>query len=150
MTSLRFSTFAVLLGSCGSLASADEPKLERCLPYAGLINSMALAAEGKVLATGSGRKTATVWDLVGGKHIRTFPGHSAFVVFVALSREGELLATASERTATLCHGQNAPDLPGPGAGHQRASPHRRRQAGRHVGSERERGQESDPAGLSHG
>jgi uncharacterized membrane protein len=62
---------------------------------------MALSADGKVLATGSGGKTAMLWDLARGKQIRTFSGHSGYVVLVALSGDGKLLLTASERTATL-------------------------------------------------
>src|SRR5260370_25264460 len=101
MTFIRSSTLVVLLGSCVSPVSADEPKLERILPPSGLANSMALSADGKLLATGSGGKMAMLWDVVGGKQVRTFSGHSGYVGIVALSGDGKLLLTGSDRTATL-------------------------------------------------
>src|SRR5947209_7050265 len=101
MTFIRSSTLVVLLGSCVSPVAADEPKLERIVPPSGLANSMALSADGKVLATGSGGRTAMLWDMVGGKQVRTFSGHSSYVGVVALSGDGKLLLTGSDRTATL-------------------------------------------------
>src|SRR5258708_23791334 len=101
MTFIRCSTLVVLLGSCVSPASADEPKLERIVPPNGVVNSMALSADGKLLATGSGSKTAMLWDVVGGKQVRTFPGHSGHVVLVSLSADGKLPLTASHHRAAL-------------------------------------------------
>src|SRR4051812_40935378 len=76
MTSPRSSILVVVLGGCIGLASADEPKLERYLPPSHVVNSMALSADGKLLATGSGSKTAMLWDVLRGKQVRTFSGHS--------------------------------------------------------------------------
>ena len=63
--------------------------------YAG-VTSIAFSPTGEWIVSGSEDHTIKVWDLSSGKEIRTLAGHSAFVRSVALSSDGELLASAGD------------------------------------------------------
>ena len=57
---------------------------------------------GRRIATGSGDRTARVWDATTGNSICTFEGHAGGVAAVAFSAEGGRVATGSEdRSAKL-------------------------------------------------
>jgi WD40 repeat protein len=73
----------------------------RCLTgHANWINSVAIAADGRRVATGSGGETrdgqfadgadttVRLWDVVAGKELHCFKGHTASVTSVALSADG--------------------------------------------------------------
>jgi WD40 repeat protein len=47
------------------------------------------------LASGSFDNTAKIWDLETGKEIETLRGHIGYVMSLAYSPDGEILATAS-------------------------------------------------------
>ena len=50
---------------------------------------------GRQLATGSCDNTAKVWDLDTGREVETLRGHIGYVMALAYSPDGSLLATAS-------------------------------------------------------
>ena len=54
------------------------------------------------MLTGSGDKTARLWDAATGKDIRTFKGHKDAVTSVAFSPDGKRVLTGSnDKTARL-------------------------------------------------
>jgi WD40 repeat protein len=56
---------------------------------------VAFHPNGKQLASGSCDNTAKVWDLETGKELETLHGHIGYVMALAYSSDGSLLATAS-------------------------------------------------------
>ncbi|MBW4492078.1 MAG: serine/threonine protein kinase [Oscillatoria princeps RMCB-10] len=66
------------------------------------VNSVAISAQGNLLATGSDDKTARLWDTDTGECLRIIAGHANFVKSVAFSPDGSVLATGSDdRTVKL-------------------------------------------------
>jgi WD40 repeat protein len=63
--------------------------------HSGGVTSVAWSPDGKRLATGSGDKTAKVWDAATGNELLTLGGHTDAVESVAWSPDGKRLATAS-------------------------------------------------------
>jgi WD40 repeat protein len=63
---------------------------------------VALSADGKRVLTGSGDKTAILWDAATGKQQQVFEGHVSYVFDVALSADGAKVLTGShDGTAVL-------------------------------------------------
>jgi sugar lactone lactonase YvrE len=92
----------LLLAREGSLAAPVEGGIlrwDRTLPHAEWVRSVAFSPDGRVLATGSNDKVATLWRVADGAKIATLP-HAGSVTSVALSPDGRVLATGSA-TATL-------------------------------------------------
>ena len=56
---------------------------------------LALSADGKTVASGSGDKTVKVWSAATGKELLTLSGHAEEVRSVALSADGKTLASGS-------------------------------------------------------
>jgi WD40 repeat protein len=73
------------------------------------VNSVAFAANGQQLLTGSADKTARLRDVVSGKVIHTL-AHADFVTAVAISPDGKLLATGSGRPGRRFGAENRADL----------------------------------------
>jgi hypothetical protein len=55
---------------------AAEPDVERYLPSAGVVNRMAVSANGRLLVTGSGSSAAMLWEPARGIQKRALAGHS--------------------------------------------------------------------------
>jgi WD40 repeat protein len=52
--------------------------------------------DGQILATASRDKTAKLWEVVTGRELKSFKGHTAFLTSVRFSPDGRKLATGSE------------------------------------------------------
>src|SRR5262249_31031910 len=88
------STLSALLTASLPLASADEAPRERELTKGPGPARVAFTADGKTLATGSGREVK-LWDPATGKLIRALAGHELPVRAVAFAPNGRSLATAA-------------------------------------------------------
>ncbi|KAK6002900.1 hypothetical protein QM012_001650 [Aureobasidium pullulans] len=70
------------------------------------------------LATGSGDKTARIWDCDTGTPMHTLSGHTGWVLTVSYSPNGDILATGSmDNTIRLWDAQTGKPLGGPMKGH---------------------------------
>lgn len=68
----------------------------------GVVNSVAFSSDDKLLVTGSGDRTARIWDIKTGEEIRKFSGHQDRINSIAISTDGKRIATASwDRTVRL-------------------------------------------------
>jgi WD40 repeat protein len=63
--------------------------------HSGINSSIAIAPDGKTLASSCVDKTIEIWDLQKGELIRTISGHSEAISSVAISPDGQFLASSS-------------------------------------------------------
>ena len=63
--------------------------------HADRATAVAFHPSGRQLATGSCDNTAKVWDLETGQEVETLRGHIGYMMALAYSGDGALLATAS-------------------------------------------------------
>ncbi len=77
--------------------------LQRTLAgHSSYVMSVAIAPDGKTLASASSDKTIKIWNLETGDEIRTLKGHSEAVVKVGFSQDGKIVASSSnDRTIKL-------------------------------------------------
>lgn len=61
-----------------------------------VISSLALSADGKLLASASLGRDVKLWDLSSRKEVKTFLGHTDYVWDIAFSPAGTMLASASK------------------------------------------------------
>jgi RNA polymerase sigma factor (sigma-70 family) len=64
--------------------------------HQGTVGSVSFSPDSKVLVSGSGDKTAKLWDPGSGKLLQSLEGHEGTVNAVALSADGRMLATGGE------------------------------------------------------
>ncbi|QJW97499.1 WD40 repeat domain-containing protein [Frigoriglobus tundricola] len=79
----------------GTSAPATATKLREYVGHTGMVNGLAVTADGKFLVTGGEDKTVRVWDVASGKQLRSFQGHTDGVTAVAVRGDGRQLASAS-------------------------------------------------------
>jgi len=72
------------------------------------------------MVTGSGDNTARIWDCDTGTPLRTLKGHTSWVLVVAFSPDGNILATGSmDNTVRLWDAKTGEGLGGPLRGHSK-------------------------------
>ena len=70
--------------------------------HGGGVRSVAYSFNGTQIVTGSGDRTAIVWDAASGDRLFTLAGHAGYVSSVAYSPDGSRIVTGSEdRTAIV-------------------------------------------------
>ena len=90
-----------------TLEQLKEHSAEEMAPQRKM-TSVCVTVDGKYVVTGSGDKTARVWRLDDGAHVRTLEGHSDYVSSVCVTTDGEYVVTGSmdytTRVWRLCDG----------------------------------------------
>ena len=64
--------------------------------HLGVVFSVAFSPDGQRIVTGSGDRTAKVWDVASGRELRTLKGHRDAVLSVAFSADGQRVLTGSD------------------------------------------------------
>jgi WD40 repeat protein len=86
---------------------------------AGEVKTLAVSADGKLLATAGADHEIRLWDLATGKLVKTLAGHSAAVSSICFSADAKLLYSASLdksiRRWQLADGKQAGQIDTPGA-----------------------------------
>jgi WD40 repeat protein len=65
------------------------------------VASVAFARDGRRIVTGSGDRTARVWDVATGAELLKLEGHEGQVNSVAISRDGLRIATSADKAARI-------------------------------------------------
>ena len=73
---------------------AQKPELVVETGHSESVTALAFSSDGKRLVS-SDHTTIKVWDLPGGREVRTLAGHTAKITSLALSSDGRLLASGS-------------------------------------------------------
>ena len=83
-------------------AEAGRPTTEDRLRIDARVTALAVAPDGKTMASGRRDATVTLWDIPSGRELHTLLGHQGAVVSLAFSGDGRSLASAAEdRTVKL-------------------------------------------------
>src|SRR5436190_19510847 len=69
--------------------------VEPLVAHSGTINSIALASDGRFLASGSWDRAIKLWDIQNSALLRTLVGHTDLVLKIAISPDNTLLASGS-------------------------------------------------------
>ena len=74
----------------------------RTLRHDGPVRSVAFSSDGRQILTGSWDGTAKLWDSTSGDLLRTFEGHTNYILSVAFSPDGQRIVTGSrDQTAKV-------------------------------------------------
>lgn len=96
-----------LLASVGAdkkilLWDAVAGKVQNTLPVEQLVRTLAMSADGKLLASAGDSNTIQTWTVADGKAGKQFTGHSDWVLCLAFSADGKYLASGGfDGTALL-------------------------------------------------
>jgi WD40 repeat protein len=79
-----------------SYASSDrvQPALELQAGHAGSVFGLSFSPKGRLLASAGSDGSIKIWDLRGGRELRTLSGHAGQATSVAFNPDGSLLASA--------------------------------------------------------
>lgn len=73
---------------------ADKAAKRLLTGHQGWVRALAVDAQGKRLASAGHDRAIRIWELPGGKLLRTLPGHAQWVAALAFDPSGRLLASA--------------------------------------------------------
>src|SRR5688572_6050829 len=79
----------------GAVARLGSPRMR----HGHYISCVAFTPDGKHVVSASRLGDVRMWEAVGGREVRSFPGHRLGVHSLALSRDGKLLATGGGEPA---------------------------------------------------
>lgn len=65
------------------------------------VTAAAWATNGKLLVTGSADKTGRVWEMPGGKCLRTLPGHDGPVTAIAVTGDGRVVTGSADKKVRI-------------------------------------------------
>jgi len=80
----------------GTTAGNTSTKLREYTGHTGAVTSLAVVADGAILATGGEDKTVRVWEITSGKQLRVLQGHLGRVTAIASRSDGKQIASGSE------------------------------------------------------
>jgi WD40 repeat protein len=69
--------------------------------HKGMVNSVTISRDGRLLLTAGADKTIRCWDVATGKQLRVLRGHAGGVTSLAVSPDGKVLASGSEDMSIL-------------------------------------------------
>jgi WD40 repeat protein len=73
--------------------------------HSGLVETVALSADGKRIVSGSGDAgglgEVKVWDAASGQETLTLKGHTGYVLSVALSADGQRIVSGEDKTVKV-------------------------------------------------
>jgi WD40 repeat protein len=110
---LAFFVFGITLAAACAADAQEEPRIEivpESRPWS-RVWSVAFSPDGKTALSGSQDSTLRLWDLAGGREIRTFLGHSGGVVSVAIAPDSKTaLSGGLDKTLRLWDLANGREL----------------------------------------
>ncbi len=85
-----------------SAASATAPELVVQTGHSSRVNCIALAPDGRWLASGGADSVVKIWDIESGLELRALSGHAGWIKSLAISDNGEWIASGSnDRTIRI-------------------------------------------------
>lgn len=98
---MRKTAILLLTLSFATGLTAQDLRLVVPIGHTSAVTSVAFSKDGTKVLTGSGDRTAKLWDL-SGRELQTFMGHESWVNAVAMSSDGQYVVTgSSDKTAKL-------------------------------------------------
>src|SRR5262249_18493602 len=85
---------SLLLPATPTLAQNNPPELVLQTGHSSRVNCAVFGPNHKWLASGGADNTIRIWDVDSGLELRALRGHRNFINSLAVSRNGELLASA--------------------------------------------------------